>query len=252
MSEENEVTNHRYAFEINYFGKPYVGWQIQPNGQSIEAEIELRLSRLHSNIPIKIVGCGRTDAGVHAFHYVFHVDLPPILSENQFIYKLNKMLSQNITVKTITKVNDNFHARFNAKSRTYRYFLNAKKNPFIQESSFYFPYDLDIEAMNLAANNLIGTKDFECFSKTITNQNTTSICTVVKAEWFENELGIYFEITADRFLRNMVRAIVGTLIDIGLGINSIDSINNVLKSKSRENAGKSVASHGLFLWKIEY
>jgi tRNA pseudouridine38-40 synthase len=252
-SEISPIDIQRYFFEISYLGTDFVGWQIQPNGKSIEEEIELQLSRLHSDGKIDIIGCGRTDAGVHANHFVFHVDLPPIQNSIQFLYKLNKMLPQSIRVISIKEVTEDSHARFHAKERTYRYFIHQEKNPFNLGQSFYMPHQLDFDKMNMAAKLLIGIHDFACFSKTITNQGTTTICQVKVAQWVKlGNDSYYFEITANRFLRNMVRATVGTLLEIGQGVSNKQNLVKILESKDRGEAGKSVPAHGLFLWNVTY
>lgn len=241
----------RYFFEISYNGRDYFGWQRQPKQISVQEEIESCLSKLFSNKKIEIVGCGRTDTGVHAKQYFFHVDL--VLeagSEDQIRYKLNKMLSQNISVQSIFKLEK--HARFDATLRTYRYFIHSKKDPFRYSQSWYLNQPLDIVKMNTAAKLLIGKKDFTSFAKLHTDVKT-NICTVSKAHWtISNEGELYFEISADRFLRNMVRAIVGTLVDVGLGKIQSEEILDILKNMDRGEASTSAPACGLFLWEIKY
>lgn len=241
----------RYFFEISYFGKDFCGWQIQPNAPSVQETIEKELSKLHSNQEIKIVGCGRTDTGVHAHHYIFHTDIPTIEDSNQFIFKLNKMLPNSIAVHSIEEVSEDLHARFSATKRTYRYFIHSKKNAFVNDQSFYFPQNLEIEKMNEAGKLLLGTQDFTSLSKLHTDVKT-NICTVSKAKWAPTENGLMFEISADRFLRNMVRATVGTLLEVGVGKIKPNEIVDILEAKDRQKAKVSVSGHGLFLWKIEY
>ena len=241
----------RYFFEISYKGTAFFGWQRQPNQISVQEEIEQALSKIHSNLSISIVGCGRTDSGVHAQQYFFHVDLVEILEIAQFLFKLNRMLPSSIVVHAIEVVESDKHARFDAKKRTYRYFVHAKKNAFTTETSLYFPGDLNVSEMNKAAKYLIGKQDFTSFSKLHTDVKT-NICTVYDAKWVEDKEGIYFEISADRFLRNMVRAIVGTLMDIGTGKLTPEDLKIISTSKNRQKASLSVPAHGLFLWKIEY
>lgn len=242
----------RFFFELSYNGTRYFGWQRQPKQVSVQQEIEEVLSKLNSNTPIEVVGCGRTDAGVHAFQYFLHTDLPEELSTDQLVFKMNKMLSDNITIHRAFEVEDNKHARFDAKARTYRYFIHQKKNSFINEFSWYYPQNLDYEAMNIAAKILLGKKDFTSLSKLHTDVKT-NICNVTEAKWVKkDEDQWYFEITADRFLRNMVRATVGTLIEVGLGKMSANEFEKVLEAKDRGAAAVSVPAEGLFLWKIEY
>ena len=241
----------RFFFEISYNGTEYFGWQRQPKQISVQVEIETCLSKLYSNKKIEIVGCGRTDTGVHAKQYFFHVDLElDTGTEDQMRYKLNKMLSPNISVQRIFKFEK--HARFDATLRTYRYFIHPKKDPFRYTQSWYLNQPLDVEKMNSAAKFLIGKKDFTSFAKLHTDVKT-NICTVSKAQWnISNEGELYFEISADRFLRNMVRAIVGTLVDVGLGKIQSEEIVEILENKDRGEASTSAPACGLFLWEIQY
>ncbi len=241
----------RYFIEIAYNGADFHGWQKQPNAPSVQETIEICLYKQFANIEIPIVGCGRTDAGVHANHYIFHLDLESDVNEGQFVYKLNRMFPKSIAAYSMQKVEDTFHARFDAKKRTYRYFLHQKKKPFREDFSWYFPRCLDITKMNHAAHLLLGEKDFGSFAKTHSDVKTT-ICNVFSAEWKEDEHGFYFEISANRFLRNMVRAIVGTLLDIGTGKLNVEDLPCIIEAKNREDASFSVPAHGLFLWKIDY
>lgn len=241
----------RYFFEVSYFGKDFCGWQIQPDAPSVQETIEKELSKLHSNNKVKIVGCGRTDTGVHAHQSVFHVDIPMIENTEQFIFKLNKMLHSSIVIHSIRAVSEDFHARFSAKKRTYRYFIHHQKDAFVNEQSFYFPKNVSLEKMNEAGKLLLGTQDFTSLSKLHTDVKT-NICTVYSAEWRQIEKGIVFEISADRFLRNMVRATVGTLLEVGLGKIKPAEIKEILIAKDRQKAKVSVPGHGLFLWEVEY
>lgn len=242
----------RYYFEISYNGTPFSGWQRQPKDKSVQEEIENCFTKLNSNQSIEIVGCGRTDTGVHAHHYIFHVDLPECFNVENIIAKLNRMLPFSIAVQNCFSVTQDDHARFSAIARTYRYYVNFKKNPFKQFLSLYIPYEIDFEKMNRAAQLLIGTKDFTSFSKLHTDVKT-NVCTVTNAKWVKiDENNAYFEITANRFLRNMVRATVGTLLDVGKGVIEPKDIERVLEEKNRSSASLSIAAHGLYLWKIEY
>lgn len=243
---------HRYVFELSYNGKAFFGWQRQPKQISVQEAIEDALSKLNRNIPIPVVGCGRTDSGVHAKHYVLHVDLNDSIFNVDLIFKLNRMLPESIAILDIYKVKSDFHARFDAVSRTYRYFLTRKNNPFNTDFSLYFPADLNIEKMNQAAQHLIGKKDFTSLSKLHTDVKT-NICDVSFARWIMvDEHEMYFEITADRFLRNMVRATVGTLIEAGTGKIQPDDMLTILEQKDRSAAKASVPGHALFLWEIKY
>jgi tRNA pseudouridine38-40 synthase len=242
----------RYAFEIQYHGKNYVGWQKQPNGKSVQEEIEKSLNKLYNSKTISIVGCGRTDAGVHGNFYVFHVDLEEKFELEVLEFKFNRMLSHDISLLNIKLVNPNFHARFDAKSRTYRYFIHLKKTPFKNDLSLFFASELNFQNMEKACEILIGKKDFTSFSKLHTDVKT-NICTISDAKWNKiNENEYYFEISADRFLRNMVRAIVGTLIEVGSGKISIEDVAKIIDSKNRNEAKQSVPAHGLFLWDVKY
>jgi tRNA pseudouridine38-40 synthase len=242
----------RYFFEIAYNGKSFSGWQRQPNAVSVQEVIEDAFSKLLSGEKVSIVGCGRTDSGVHAKQYYFHVDLPKEFDTDNMVFKLNRMLSDAVVVFKIKKVSKELHARFSAKSRTYRYFIHQKKDPFKNDFSWYNPQLLDINKMNVAAAHLIGTKDFTSFSKVHTDVKT-NICEVLSAIWHKTEDGsIYFEITANRFLRNMVRAVVGTLIDVGTGKIGSEDIHHILDKKDRGAASLSVPACGLFLWEIDY
>lgn len=241
----------RYFLKLTYNGANYCGWQEQPHAPSVQGTVESVLQRLFG-FPIKLVGCGRTDAGVHASCYFAHVDLVLPFSEEQLVYKLNKMLPNDIAVDTVILVPDDAHARFDATERSYNYFIHQNKNPFITEFSWYYPHKLDIDAMNSAARLLVGKKDFTSFSKLHTDVKT-NICDLTYASCkLTNEGGLVFEITANRFLRNMVRAVVGTLIDVGKGKLSPEDILIVLAAKNRSRAGVSVPAHGLFLSRIKY
>lgn len=242
----------RYFVELSYDGTDFFGWQKQPKQISVQEVIEEALTRLNSNAPIAVVGCGRTDTGVHAHHYVLHFDVAESIDGENWMYKLNKMLPASVAIHSIKEVTDELHARFSATDRTYRYFIHTKKDPFIDNYSWLVNQKLDFDKMNEAAALLIGQKDFTSFSKLHTDVKT-NICDVRYAMWHELEEGkAYFEIRADRFLRNMVRATVGTLVDVGLGKLDVQDIPTVLEEKDRGAASVSVPGKGLFLWKIEY
>jgi tRNA pseudouridine38-40 synthase len=241
----------RYFFELSYNGTDYFGWQRQPKDISVQQVIEDSLSKMHSNEEIKVVGCGRTDSGVHAKHFALHVELPTIADTDKMTFKLNRMLPESIVISKIYSVDSELHARFSAKARTYRYYIHTAKNPFMKNLSWHVPQELNIEEMNKAAKQLLGKKDFTSFSKLHTDVKT-NICTVTKAEWVQEADGIYFEISSDRFLRNMVRATVGTLMDVGFGKIKAESITDILNAMNRQAASVSVPAHGLFLWKVDY
>lgn len=242
----------RYAFEIQYNGKNFVGWQIQPNGDSLQERIEQTLNKLFNSSEISIVGCGRTDAGVHANHYIFHVDLEERYAIEQLAFKVNRMLPMEINVTNVFIVKEDFHARFDAKERVYRYFVHTVKDPFKIDFSLFYPKKLDLIEMNKACEVLLGKQDFTSFSKLHTDVKT-NICTINHAKWVQSaENEFYFEISADRFLRNMVRAIVGTLIEVGLGQLNSQDVKSIIAQKDRGAAKHSVPAQGLFLWRIEY
>ncbi|MCF8378421.1 MAG: tRNA pseudouridine(38-40) synthase TruA [Bacteroidales bacterium] len=244
----------RFFIELAYNGKNYNGWQIQENASTVQEVVNKSLSTLF-RAPINVVGCGRTDSGVHARQFFAHFELDEktlILEGDKALLKLNSILPGDIVIKQIIKVKDEAHARFDAISRTYKYYLSTCKNVFSTEFAYYYPFgNLDIKVMNEAASKLIDFTDFTSFSKLHTQVKTNN-CKIHQALWaYENDL-IVFTITADRFLRNMVRAIVGTLIDVGRAKLSIEEFIRIVESKNRSNAGYSVPALGLFLERIEY
>lgn len=241
----------RYFFEIAYDGGVFFGWQIQPNQVSVQQTIEEVLTKLNSQQSVSIVGCGRTDTGVHANSYIFHADLKSVSSAEQLQLKMNRMLPVSIAVKKIWEVNNDLHARFSATKRTYHYFIHTKKDPFKQAYSTYFPLEVDLDKMNEAAGCLTGIHDFTTFSKTNTDVKT-HICEVFKAKWRRTEDGYFFEYTANRFLRNMVRATVGTLLEVGLGKLTPEEFKTVFQSLDRSQCAGSAPAQGLYLWNVEY
>lgn len=241
----------RYFIHLSYDGTRFHGWQIQPNGISVEGEIERCLTVLLRQ-PIDIVGAGRTDAGVHARHMVAHFDHSIEVDCHQLKYRLNRMLPPDISIYCIERVDDELHARFSATSRTYHYYLHTQKSPFHRHYSWQCHFDLDFSKMNEAASLLLEYKDFACFCKSHTDVKTT-LCDVTEARWIHQDDGTwYFRITANRFLRNMVRAVVGTLVEVGRGRMDIDGFRNVIEGKLRTQAGESMPGNALFLEKVEY
>ena len=248
----------RYFIHLAYDGTRFHGWQIQPNGISVEGEIEQRLSTLLRQ-PVDIVGAGRTDAGVHARHMVAHFDISLECDPEQLCYRLNRMMPPDIYIYKIEKVADDKHARFSAVSRTYHYYVSTVRNPFNRQYSWLCHYDLDFELMNQAAKILMEYKDFASFCKSHTDVKTT-LCDVSEAKWYSltpNETNnyegeYYFRIKANRFLRNMVRAVVGTLVEVGRHRLTLDDFRNVIEGKKRTMAGESMPANALFLEKIEY
>ena len=241
----------RYLLELSFNGTNYNGWQIQPNSITVQEVIEKALNVV-LNQKIDVVGAGRTDAGVHATYFCLHFDsFNSIDDKKDFIFKLNSFLKSDICVINLQMVGDDFHARFDALTRTYNYKLTTRKNPFLKDQAYYLRRDLDFEKMNLAALKLFNYTNFKCFSKSNTDVKTYN-CSIKKAVWVYHDNCWIFEISANRFLRNMVRAIVGTLIEIGEGKYEICHLDTVIKSQNRELAGYSVPAHGLYLVNILY
>ena len=239
----------RYFIHLSYNGKNYCGWQRQPHSLSVQEELEKAMSLLLRE-PIALVGAGRTDTGVHARNYFAHFDYTPSLPHN-LVNKLNSFLPKEIAIKDIFSVSDSAHARFDATSRTYQYFISLEKNPFLYEQSYYLFQSLDISLMNEACKILFEFNDFQCFSKSNTDVKTY-ICELKEAHWREEKGLLIFRITADRFLRNMVRAIVGTMIEVGNKKISLTEFRSIIESKNRSKAGFSVPGNALFLEEITY
>ncbi|NJB72566.1 tRNA pseudouridine38-40 synthase [Saonia flava] len=240
----------RYFVAFSYFGKFYHGWQNQPNAITVQQVMEEVFSKLLRK-PVNLVGAGRTDAGVHAKQMVAHFDIEKISDTDDLIYRLNAFLPDDIAIQNIYQVSSDAHARFDADERTYEYWVVQDKNPFAMESTHYVKHSLDLDAMNKAASILLEYADFECFSKSNTDVKTY-LCKIKKAEWKVVDDKLIFTISADRFLRNMVRAVVGTLLDVGLGKSSIETIREIIKSKDRGKAGVSVPAKGLYLTQVKY
>jgi len=241
----------RYFIELAYKGTKFHGWQIQPNASSIQESLEKALSTI-TREPIQITGAGRTDTGVHASYYVAHFNSgKENLDHPDFSHKLNSFLSKEIVIFSITKVQSEAHARFDAISRTYQYHLKLLKDPFNQETSWYYNGKPDVEKMNEASRILFEYIDFTSFSKLHTDVKTNN-CTIHQAEWTQLGSNITFTVKADRFLRNMVRALVGTLLEVGTGKIDLAGFRKIIEQKDRGAAGLSVPAHGLFLTGIEY
>lgn len=241
----------RLFFQCSYDGTNYSGWQKQPNAITIEEVITSKLVQLFPNQTLKIVGCGRTDAGVHALKSYFHIDLPLHYSEEQLKFKLNNMLPNDIAINDVFVVDNDSHARFDATKRTYHYYIHQIKSPFHQYNSLYFSRELSIDKMNEAAKVLLGRKDFTSFSKLHTDVNN-NFCEIYSAKWIVKEDQLLFEISANRFLRGMVRAIVGTLLEVGLNKIKVTEINAIIEAKDRGEAGAAVPAKGLFLAEVHY
>lgn len=241
----------RYFVHLAYNGARYCGWQIQPHSPSVQAELERCLS-LKLGQPVSITGCGRTDTGVHARCYYAHFDLErPIDNCEDLTYRLNVFLPSDIVVYRIWEVKPESHARFDACSRTYHYQITRVKDPFHQNDAYAYYGPLDVAKMQEAADLLPTYTDFTSFSKLHTQVKTNN-CRIMEARWMDQDGLLVFRIKADRFLRNMVRAIVGTLLEVGKGRMSIDEFREVIEQKDRCSAGESVPAQGLFLQEVDY
>lgn len=245
------ANNQRYFIELAYDGTNYHGWQVQKNALSVQELLNKALATLLRQ-PIETIGCGRTDTGVHAKEYFAHFDGPKSEIENpRFEIGINALLPHDIAIKRIIPVHADAHARFDATLRSYEYHIHFEKNPFLNEYSWLLRDRPNLELMNKAAVIIMEYIDFSCFSKSNTQVKTNN-CKVAKAVWEQTENGIVFKISADRFLRNMVRAIVGTLLLVGKGEMQPEGIRDIIESKSRSNAGMSVPACGLYLTEVKY
>ena len=242
----------RYFVTLSYDGTRYHGWQIQPNGVSVQERLQEALSTLLRE-PIAVTGAGRTDAGVHARKMVAHFDWKgDAIDGQQLAYKLNRLLPYDIAISKVEMVSEDMHARFSATSRMYHYYIHTTKDPFQRAYSCEIHYPLDFAKMNDAARILMTYEDFGAFCKSGADVKTT-LCQVTKAEWVQTSPTTwYFEIRANRFLRNMVRAVVGTLIEVGRGRLSLDDFKKVIEGKQRSDAGESMPGNALFLEDIVY
>jgi tRNA pseudouridine38-40 synthase len=244
------MQSNRYFIEFSYKGTHYHGWQVQENAHTVQEQLEKALSLILRH-PIETLGAGRTDTGVHAKQMFAQFDTAADFDKDQLHYQLNSLLPNDIAVKNVISVHPEAHARFDAISRSYEYHICREKNPFLQEFAWFVFQDLNIKLMNDAAKILFDYIDFSSFSKSRT-QTFTNNCAITEAIWKEDGEKLVFHITANRFLRNMVRAIVGTLIEIGSGKLTNEDFKKIIESKNRSNAGVSVPAHGLYLTKIIY
>ena len=242
----------RFFITLSYDGTRYHGWQVQPNGPSVQEKLQWALSTILRQ-DILVTGAGRTDAGVHARMMVAHFDVETMVYELQDLtYKLNRLLPQDIAIQIMEPVSDEMHARFSATSRTYHYYIHTVKDPFLRAYSCELHYPLDFQLMNEAAAILMTYEDFGAFCKAHADVKTT-LCHITAAQWHQTSPSSwYFEITANRFLRNMVRAVVGTLIDVGRGRLSLDDFRKVVEGKRRTEAGESMPANALFLEEVKY
>ncbi len=240
----------RYFLYLAYNGEKYSGWQIQPNATSVQETIEKGLSTI-LRTSVSIVGAGRTDAGVHARQMFAHFDSDEIENVHQLVFKLNRILPKDIVIYNIIKVKPNAHARFDATSRLYRYYMTRQKDPFLHHLKYKIHGEMDINKMNTCVNVLFEYEDFTSFSKLHTDVKTND-CKIMQAEWEQSGDDYIFTIKADRFLRNMVRSIVGTLLEAGKGKLDENGMRKIIEAKDRGAAGTSVPGHALFLEEIEY
>ncbi|MFP2996577.1 tRNA pseudouridine(38-40) synthase TruA [Spongiivirga sp. MCCC 1A20706] len=240
----------RYFIELAYNGKNYHGWQAQPNAITVQEVVEKALSTLIRET-VKVVGCGRTDTGVHAKQYYLHFETEREFDSFELCRKLNSFLPNDVAIYHIFPVTAEAHARFDAIARTYEYLITLKKDPFLTDTAYQHNRSLDIDRLNKASALLLNYTDFKCFSRSNTDVKTYN-CKITKAVWRKQDNMLIFTITADRFLRNMVRAIVGTLLPIGLGDMDVKNMIDVIESKDRKQAGASAPGHALYLSKIEY
>ncbi len=242
---------YRYFVRFSYDGTNYHGWQIQPNGNSVQEELQKALTTI-LRADIEVVGAGRTDAGVHARDMAAHFDFPEEIDGAQLTYRLNRLLPRDIAAKEVYRVEEDMHARFSAVSRTYHYYIHTRKDPFLRKYSCELHYDLDFALMNEAASHLLAVSDFKAFCKSHTDVKTT-ICHVTEARWVRlSDSSWYFIISANRFLRNMVRAVVGTLIEVGRKRISIPQFDAIVAGRQRTQAGESMPGNALFLEEVKY
>jgi tRNA pseudouridine38-40 synthase len=241
----------RYFIKLSYNGTGFCGWQVQPNSVTVQAEIEKALSLIIQH-KAGITGCGRTDTGVHSKVFFAHFDVQePLKNPDNLAFKLNRFLPQEISIDQIIPVRAGAHARFSASMREYTYSIITHKDPFRFQHAYFFPVDLDLEKMNEGAKVLMQYSDFECFSK-VKTQVSNFRCNLMFAEWTRHGHLLEFTIRSDRFLRNMVRSIVGTLLDLGGDKISLNDLTTILNSRDRQKAGRSVPANGLMLTEIQY
>lgn len=241
----------RYFLEIAFKGTEFHGWQIQPGVDTVQSTVEAALEQV-LRVKTSVMGCGRTDTGVHATQFFLHFEHKgeDLLGED-LVRSLNGVLHSDIAVKRLIPVDEKTHARFDAKEREYKYFVHVNKDPFLSGRSLMLFHSLDMNEMNKAAAFLLGKQDFSSFCRTGSDVKT-HLCDVRKAEWIEEKNNYVFSISADRFLRNMVRAVVGTLLDVGAGRMSIEQFKEVIEAQDRTKASKSALACGLYLSRVDY
>ena len=240
----------RYFIELRYDGGAYCGWQRQPDMPTVQQTVEDALTKL-LRVHTEIVGAGRTDTGVNASYYVAHFDSAVEVDCAQVLYKLNMMLPKDIAIFSVTPVADGAHARFDARQREYRYYISPTKNPFRRHSAWLYYVPLDVDKMNQAAAKLLEYEDFTSFAK-LNSNNKTNICKIMNARWSVEDGVLVFTIRADRFLRNMVRSIVGTLVDVGRGRYSVEEFCAIVEARDLSQSSAGAPSQGLFLSDVVY
>jgi tRNA pseudouridine38-40 synthase len=244
----------RIKFILSYDGSRFYGYQVQPNQRTVQAELEKALTVMHkSDEKIRVVSSGRTDSGVHAVGQCVHFDSSLTIPDERWPYAINSYLPPDIVVKRAEKVNDDFHARYDTTGKEYRYFIDAGKHPdvFRRHYSYHYPYPLDLQEMKEAGNLLLGTHDFTSFCSPKSDKDD-KVRTIYKLEWNKTEQGLEMIIVGNGFLYNMVRIIVGTLLDVGSGKLPKCRMTDILEAKNRQAAGKKAPAHGLYLWSVSY
>lgn len=239
----------RYFLEVAYKGTAYSGFQSQKNANTIQAEIEKALALLLKQ-NVVLTCSSRTDAGVHALQNFFHFDIP-FSFDKAILYNLNAILPKDITAKNVFAVDEKAHCRFDALSREYKYFIYRKKDPFLYERAFYYPFKLDMDTLQQAAQSIMQYSGFESFSKRNTQVKTFE-CTIMRSTWYLEGDRLIYNIVANRFLRGMVKGLVGTMLKTGRQLISIDDLKSIIESKDCRNADFSPLSHGLFLIEVKY
>jgi tRNA pseudouridine38-40 synthase len=240
----------RYFLELAYSGSNYHGWQVQQNALSIQEVLENRIGKIVGE-KVATTASGRTDTGVHALQQFVHLDMPRDFQKDDFLYRANAILPPDITIKSIFKVKEDAHARFSAHTRSYQYKLHTNKDPFLYGYSYLYPHPVRAHDMNEASVNLIGEKDFKSFSRVKTGV-MHFVCNISKANWAESNGNYLFNISSNRFLRGMVRAIVGSLLEVGKGTISVQEFGEIIESKDRKKAGRAVPACGLYLSEVKY
>ena len=239
----------RYFLEVAYKGTGYSGFQIQDNASSIQQEVEKALEVFYRQ-PLSLTGSSRTDGGVHALQNFFHFDYQGIIEERA-LYNINAILPPDIVLKAVRPVASDAHCRYDALSREYRYYLYRKKDPFLADRAWFYPYTLDLDKLQMAAALLLEYQDFTSFSKRST-QVKTFLCTIQESGWKEAETGLVYQVKANRFLRGMVRGLVGTMLQVGRGKLSVDDFADVIRRKDNQLADFSAPGHGLFLYQVHF